>query len=168
MDGQIQIQTPRITNQNVIDIVEEARTGIPMAGNMQNIDAADILEWSLNKAGMKLEQESVFNQFREKINRESLRKLLRSMENQVFDVQGSLYKVIPNVPGSNLGRRMILADETALSANIPAGGGWPETEKAEKLTDPHTCEHCGAQTFDDPCAYCGKYIEAEKEVEYAS
>lgn len=126
MDGQIQIQTPRITNQNVIDIVESARTGIAQSKNMQNIDAADILEWSLNKASMKLDHDSVYNQFKEKIAREALRELLRDMEDKVFDVQGTLYRVIPNVPGSNLGRRMILAEETPLDAEIPARGTRPE------------------------------------------
>jgi len=165
MDGQIQIQTPRITNQNVMDIVQEARTGIAMTRNMQNIDTADILEWSLNKANMKLDQDSVFNQFKEKITQAALRELLRSMENKVYDVQGTLYKVIPNQP-PNIGRRMILAEEAGGEAEISTRNT-PHAAESEpaapvELT-PHTCHGCGAQAFMDPCEYCGIYVEEEKE-----
>ena len=168
MDGQMQIQTPRITNQNVMDVVEEARTGIAMTRNMQNIDTSDILEWSLNKASMKLDQDSVFNQFKEKITQAALRELLRSMENQVYDVQGTLYKVVPNVPGSNIGRRMILAEEAGGEAEIPTRDPRPVAESADKNITARTCSACGAQAFIDPCEYCGTYLEEEKELEYAS
>lgn len=196
MDGQLQIQTPRITNQNVLDIVEEARTGIAITRNMQNVDAQDILEWSLTKAGMKLDHDSVFNEFREKIAREELRAILRDMEGKIYEVQGLLYKVIPGV--GTLSRRMILADEAGAEASKPAHGAphtsenieieeetpeiMPEPrahvksknlleddeeapKETENLLNPRTCEHCGAQTFETPCSYCGKYEDDEKEID---
>ncbi|MBI5950206.1 MAG: DNA translocase FtsK [Chloroflexi bacterium] len=168
MDGQMQIQTPRITNQNVLDVVEEARTGIAMTRNMQNIDAADILEWSLNKAGMRLDQDSVFNQFKEKITQAALRELLRSMENKVYDVQGTLYKVMPSLP-PNISRRMILAEEAGGEAENSTGNPLPATVSAKATENPpapHICHSCGAQAFIDPCEYCGTHLE-DTEVENA-
>jgi DNA segregation ATPase FtsK/SpoIIIE-like protein len=175
MDGQMQIQTPRITNQNVLDVTEEARTGVKATRNMENVDASDILEWALNNTGGKLDQDSVFNQFREKIERASLRALLRSMENNIFDVQGTLYKVLPGA--GTQPRRMILAEEAGMSADPAAYSSQPASEEeeiepiatvtrdtevtAEEPAEFRTCEHCGAQTDEDPCEFCGKYFEGE-------
>jgi hypothetical protein len=118
MDGQIQIQTPRITNQNVLDVTEEARTGVKNTRNMENVDASDILEWAITNAGGKLDHDSIFNQFREKISRDAVRAILKSMERETFDVQGILYKVLPGAGTQS--RRMILVDEAGLSAEFPA------------------------------------------------
>lgn len=177
MDGNIQIQTPRITNQNVLDVTEEARTGIKMRRNMENVDTQDILEWALNNASGKLDHDSTFNQFREKISRDVLRELLKSMENQIFDVQGTLYKVLPSA-GGTLGRRMILAEETGLLDEIAAHrtphapeihDSEPETIPEDAENNPHTCKSCGAPTVTNPCEYCGAYIEIqEMETENAS
>lgn len=161
MDGQMQIQTPRITNQNVLDVVEEAKTGVKQTRNMLNIDVNDILEWSLKYAGLKLDQDSVFNQFKEKITREELRTMLRGMENKTFEVQGTIYKVLPGT-GGTISRRMILAEEAGLSDEMTARRPPPaQNTPISEPIEPHTCSSCGGQTLLDPCEYCGKYIEEE-------
>lgn len=169
MDGQIQVQTPRITNQNVLDVTEEARTGVKSTRNMENVDANDILEWALNNTSGKLDHDSTFNQFREKIERASLRTLLRSMENQIFDVQGTLYKVLPGAGTQS--RRMILAEEAGMPVES-AAHSTPHTSETEEITDPlavekplhpHTCTACGAQIFESPCEYCQTYYDESGE-----
>lgn len=112
MEGQQQIQTPRITNQNVMDVTQEARTGIKNTKDMQNVDAQDILEWALNNVGGKLDGDTLFNQFKGKITFAALIELLRSMDNELFDVQGTMYRVIPGV--GNLARRMEIAEESSV------------------------------------------------------
>lgn len=136
MDGQTQIQTPRITNANVEQIVLEAQLGERTGKDLQNVDANDILEWALNKASGKLDQESVFNQFKEKIKREELRRLLKDMEDNIFEVSGALYKVLPG--SGTLARRMILAEEGGVFPENPAYSEQPTTknnENGEKNND---------------------------------
>ncbi len=177
MEGQIQIQTPRITNQNVIDVTEEARTGRKMTKNMENIDTSDILEWSIKNAGGKLDFDSLFNQFKGKITYAALLEMMKSMDNKIFDVQGTMYRVVQGI--GNLPRRMEIAEESS----IPAENSLRTTHYTEEideiepepvthdepvtLIEPlihHTCEHCGAQTLSDPCEFCGQYIEEKNEV----
>ncbi len=165
MEGQMQIQTPRITNQNVVDVTAEARTGIKNTKNMENIDASDILEWALNNTGGKLDLTTLFNQFKGKITYAALLDLLRTMDDQVFVVNDILYRVVNGV--GNLPRRMEIAEEGSVSpetvqykvqsTEIPA----PEPVTRDEDVTPHTCQSCGAQALIDPCEYCGKYIEAE-------
>jgi DNA segregation ATPase FtsK/SpoIIIE-like protein len=113
MEGQIQIQTPRITNQNVVDVTQEARTGIKMTKNMENIDANDILEWAIKYAGGKLDQDTLFNQFKGKITFTSMLAMLKGMDDQTFAVQETIYRVVPGV--GNLPRRMEIAEEGGVS-----------------------------------------------------
>lgn len=167
MDGQIQIQTPRITNQNVVDVTHEARTGIKMTRNMENIDARDLLEWSINNAGGRLDGDTLFNQFKGKVSHLALIAMLKDMEGQIFDVQGTMYRVVNGI--GNLPRHMEIAEEqgvepensqrTAHSAEeTPEIDPIPE-ETAITAPDPHTCESCGAQALINPCEYCGTYLE---------
>jgi len=180
-DGQMQIQTPRITNQNVLDVAEEARTGVKMTRNMENVDVSDILEWAINNTGGKLDGDTLFNQFKGKIARLVLLDILKAMDNQVYDVAGVMYKVKPGV--GNMPRSMELTDERPIQPEISerrvqSAEILPEIEPEEPeieeipatpapTPEPHTCESCGAQALCNPCEYCGKYIESE-EKEYAS
>lgn len=116
MEGQMQIQTPRITNQNVMDVTLEARTGIKNMKDMQNVDAQDILEWAINNVGGKLDGDTLFNQFKGKITFAALIELLKSMDDQTFDVQGTMYRIIPGV--GNLARRMEIAEDQHTDEDI--------------------------------------------------
>jgi DNA segregation ATPase FtsK/SpoIIIE-like protein len=110
-EGPIQVQTPRINNTNVTTIANAARSGMLNIAGMMSVDADEVLEWALTNVGGKLDRDTLFNQFREKITVSNLNDLLRSMEGQVFDVQGTLYSVLP-ASGSR-SRCMELAEDIA-------------------------------------------------------
>jgi hypothetical protein len=83
-----------------------------------------------------MDQDSIWNHFKERIPRDHLRDLLKSMENQKFDINGVLYTV---KPGSNSSPRRLepldgsqLSTETALRP--PPATPEPVTSD-EKVTD---------------------------------
>jgi len=106
-EGNITVQTPRITNSTVAAIVSAVRSGGAVA-EMASVDAEEILEWALNNTGGKLDRDTLFGAFKEKITVAALNDLLKSMEGQTFEVQGTLYNVAE--PRGRASRRMELAD----------------------------------------------------------
>jgi DNA segregation ATPase FtsK/SpoIIIE-like protein len=172
MEGQMQIQTPRITNQNVVDVTQEARTGIKMTKNMENIDERDLLEWSINNAGGKLDFQTLINQFKGKVTSAGLLELLKTMDGQIFSVNDVMYRVVNGV--GNLPRHMEIAEESGMpeenaeykiqnAENVPSTVALdtPEPVTSDPDVTPHTCPSCGAQALINPCEYCGKYVEDE-------
>ena len=164
MDGQQQIQTPRITNQNVTDIAEEARTGKKMTHNMENVDVKDILEWSITNVGGKLDGATLANQFKGKIAQHPLEAMLKDMDNQTYDVQGVIYKVVPGI--GNYPRHMEIAEGQGIEAQKTRSAERGAEISPEIPTEHphHTCPHCGAQTTSDPCEYCGVFETVEEPV----
>jgi hypothetical protein len=108
-EGSIQVQTPRITERMISATVATAKKEKVEETRSAGVDEKDILTWAIDNAGGKLSRDQLFNQFKEKIGNYALRDLLKSMENQVFDVHGSLYRVLPGGPRTP--RRMDLLDE---------------------------------------------------------
>jgi DNA segregation ATPase FtsK/SpoIIIE-like protein len=127
-EGPMQVQTPRITNNNVTMIANGAKSGMLNISAMMSVDADDILKWALNNTGGKLERDTLFNQFREKIPKDALDDLLRSMDNQTFDVQGTLYKIMP--PSGSRSRRMEITEDQGPSADS-SGDRQPATNEME-------------------------------------
>ena len=111
-DGEIEVQTPRITNSTVAAILTAARTGGNIA-EMMNVDAEEILDWALENTRGKLEAYTIHEAFKEKITQAALRDLLKSMENQAFDIHGTLYNVRP--AAGNQARRMERMDDEGVS-----------------------------------------------------
>jgi len=122
--------------------VEFAKSGKYIETRSSGVDEYDLLTWAIDFHLGRLDLDSTYNEFREKITRAALRDLLRSMEGNTYDVHGALYKVVPNPPGSNLGRRMILADEAGLSDENTAPGPRPEKiDELENDADAHDTLH---------------------------
>ncbi len=160
-EGNLQVQTPRITNGNIEAIVQGIMTGSENIAGMMGVDVNEILEWALDNMAGRLDHDTLFNQYREKMSRENLRSLLKSMDDKVFDVQGTLYKVV-NERGGIRGRRMELAEDTALfeensALSTPHAAKNDVETPAEAISAPHECTSCGAQAKSNPCEFCGTF-----------
>ena len=106
-DGLTYLQTPRITSSTINSIVRDVIDGKGEI-TVRTIDPEEIMEWAQNNTGGKLDKETIFNQFKERITSHALNDLLRSMENKQFEIEGTLYTVKPGY--SNVARRMELVD----------------------------------------------------------
>lgn len=102
-EGELMIQTPRITESTIHQIIDDAKAGTANA-TANTVDDKEIIEWCLNNTGTRMDETSVWNQFKERITIRELRNLLKSMENQIYDIGGNLYRVLP---GSNLSPRRL-------------------------------------------------------------
>lgn len=111
-EGEITVQTPRITNSAVMAIVSAAKSG-GIVSEMASVDIEELLAWAINNTGGKLDRDTLFNQFKDKITQAALNDLLKSTENQIFEVQGVLYTVLP--PRGQNARRMELVTEPGRS-----------------------------------------------------
>ena len=114
-EGNMQVQTPRITNGNIEAIVEGIKSGSANIAGMMGVDLIEIFEWSLNNVAGKLDNPTLWNQYRERISQDNLRSLLKSSDGKVYDVQGTLYRVV-NERGGNRFRHLELAEGEGLSA----------------------------------------------------
>jgi len=102
-DGEIMLQTPRITESTIKQIVGDAINKTSTA-TVNTVDPKEIIEWVRDTNGSRMDQDSVWNHFKDRITQSQLRNLLQSMENNQFDVNGILYLV---KPGSNHSPRRI-------------------------------------------------------------
>lgn len=93
-DGEIMLQTPRITESTIKQIVEKAKDKTNTV-IVNTVDPKEIIEWVRDTNGTRMDDESVWNHFKDRIKQKQLRDLLLSMDNNQFDVNGSLYRVKP-------------------------------------------------------------------------
>lgn len=114
--GEITVQTPLITPYTLASIIDDVKTGKGVI-TIRTVDPEEILEWALLNTGGKLDVETLFNQFKEKITNAALRDLLKSMEGQQFEVQGTIYTVLPGA--GNIARRMEIVDGSLSAENAP-------------------------------------------------
>lgn len=106
-EGEIYVQTPRITNSTITNIIAAVKSGASEI-IVNTVDAEELIEWALNNTGGKLDIETLFNQFKERITRANLLDLAKSMENKQFDINGTLYIVKPGI--GNIARRAEMVD----------------------------------------------------------
>jgi len=92
-EGETYIQTPRITNSTIKNIIDAVKNGDNDIA-VNTVDPEEIIEWALNTTGGALNYEAIFNQFSERISKHQVTDLLRSMVKKTFDVNGSLYRVV--------------------------------------------------------------------------
>lgn len=94
-DGQLFIQTPRITNSTITNVVNAAKSGATDIA-VNTVDIEEIIEWAMNNTGGKLERDAIFNHFNERISKHQLTDLFKSItENgKTFDVSGNLYRIV--------------------------------------------------------------------------
>lgn len=101
-EGEIYIQTPRVTNSTITNIVNAVKSGQSEI-IVNTLDAEEIVEWALNNQGGKLDIETLFNQFKDRITNAALRDLVKSMENKQVEINGTLYIIRPGA--GNIARR---------------------------------------------------------------
>jgi len=106
-EGQIYVQTPRITNSTINSIISAVKSGADEI-TVNTVDAEELIEWALNNTGGKLDRDTLFNQFKERITVAALNDLLRSMENKQYEVSDMYYIVRP--PSGNQARRAEMTD----------------------------------------------------------
>lgn len=164
-DGrEVLIQAPRVTNNTIAAITSALRTG-GLVEEMASLDAEEILKWALENIGGKLDRDTLFAQFRDRLSQAALNDLLRSMEEKIFDIDGTLYKVINK--GGNSGRRMELAaPEQGLSAGDATDKPQTTAQSVLEIPAPDEpllapCPYCSAPRKSNPCEFCGQATEEE-------
>jgi S-DNA-T family DNA segregation ATPase FtsK/SpoIIIE len=145
-EGQIMLQTPRITESTITQIVTDAKNKTNTA-RVNTVDAKEIIEWVINyvDGGTKMDEESVWNRFKERITQRQLRDLLRSMESKEFDINGVLYTVRP---GNNYSPRRLEAVNGARTAVEMTG----DVRRAEEIAENKQINHADHEgvTRDEP------------------
>lgn len=108
-DGQVYLQTPRITSSTINSIVRDVIDGKGEI-TVRTIDPEEVIEFALNNTEGRLTHETIFNQFKERITDYALRDLLKSMENREYDINGTMYRVVPGY--ANIPRRVEMAESS--------------------------------------------------------
>lgn len=106
-DGLVYLQTPRITSSTINSIVRDVIDGKGEI-TVRTIDPEEVIEFALNNTEGRLTHETIFNQFKERITDYALRDLLKSMEQREFDINGTMYKVMPGY--ANVPRRLEIVE----------------------------------------------------------
>lgn len=106
-DGQVYLQTPRITSSTINSIVRDVIDGKGEI-TVRTIDPEEVIEFALNNTEGRLTHETIFNQFKERITDAALRDLLKSMEKREYDINGTVYRVAPGY--ANVPRRVEMAE----------------------------------------------------------
>lgn len=114
-DGLIYLQTPRITSSTINSIVRDVIDGKGEI-TVRTIDPEEILEWAMKYTEGRLDRDTIYNQFKDRIALHPLLDLLRGMENRQFEVQGTLYVVRPSA--SNKPREMVQVDGSQLEYDV--------------------------------------------------
>lgn len=106
-DGQVYLQTPRITSSTINSIVRDVIDGKGEI-TVRTIDPEEVIEFALNNTEGRLARETIFNQFKERITEAALRDLLQSMDTREYDINGTMYRVAPGY--ANVPRRVEMAE----------------------------------------------------------
>lgn len=106
-DGLVYLQTPRITSSTINSVVRDVIEGKGEI-TVRTIDPEEVIEFALNNTEGRLTHETIFNQFKERITDAALRDLLKSMENRDYDINGTMYKIVPGY--ANVPRRVEMAE----------------------------------------------------------
>jgi hypothetical protein len=114
-DAEDEVQTPRISDAIIRACVEGAKTGKkPLQAN--KIDIEEILSYALDHYDGRLDTKKLFEVFRGKIAQKKLHAMLRDADEQVFNVNGTLYLVTMKY---GYPRRMRLAAEETDTESSP-------------------------------------------------
>jgi hypothetical protein len=107
-------QTALITDRQIRQIVAAAKEGTAISDIGIAIDPEEIIRWAMTNNFNKLTFESVRAAFDDRnIPRDDLFAIVKAMDNQEFEIDGTLY-VVRNIGGS-VGRRVELAQADELS-----------------------------------------------------
>jgi hypothetical protein len=109
------VQTPLVTDRQISHFIAASRSGTAVQDIGLPIDPEEIIRWSLTVNFNRLGEREILTAFADReISRDDFRSLLQSMENEEFDIDGTMY-VIRNLGGS-AGRRVELLDAPEKSA----------------------------------------------------
>jgi hypothetical protein len=114
------VQTPLVTDRQIQHFAAAAKAGQAVDNIGANLDPEDIIRWALAFNFNKLGFAAIFAQYKDRITHSDLLALLSSMDNQEFDIDGTLY-IVRNLGGS-AGRRVELLDGPD---NLPNTGDEP-------------------------------------------
>lgn len=129
-DGEIMLQTPRITESTIKQIVGDAINKTSIA-RVNTVDPKELIEWVRDTNGSRMDQDSVWNHFKDRITQSQMRNLLQSMENNQFDVNGIVYTV---KPGTNHSPRRIERLDGSQLAREATRNLQPAAETPETVT----------------------------------
>lgn len=94
-DETYRLQAPRVTNSTIEAVVHASRTGGSVE-EMARLDSEEICIWALDNLGGDLTFDILFSHYRESgITQPGLKSILKSMDNQIFILRDTPYKVIP-------------------------------------------------------------------------
>lgn len=146
-EGQIMLQTPRITESTITQIVDDAKHGTHYA-TVNTVDPKEIIVWVRDHAGTKMDFDTIWNTFKERISFRQMGNLLKSMEDKQFDVDGVLYTV---KPGTNLSPRRIEKVD-GHSQPLEVQRATRNAENIDENEQNHAPGHSGAETVtrDEP------------------
>jgi S-DNA-T family DNA segregation ATPase FtsK/SpoIIIE len=110
-DKMNEVQTPRITDSAIKDIVKHAIDGEPIE-DVSKVDIEEIMELALEQLDGYLDIEKVYPLFRGKLTQKKLKVMLKDAEynennKKVFDIMGTKYRVTQS---SGRSRKMVLDD----------------------------------------------------------
>lgn len=129
------VQTPLVTDRQISHFIAAARSGTAVDDIGLPIDPEEILRWSLTVNFNRLGFREIKQSFADReISDADMLSLLRSMDDQEYDIDGTLY-VVRNIGGS-VGRRVELLDQEEKSA--PKGGDAQEMQNTQHKTQNHT------------------------------
>lgn len=116
-DEHYQVQTPRITDENIRSSVHKAITGQDIQTSKLPVNIEEILQYSLDKMEGRLEIDRLYEVYRhQKVKLHPLKELMRTIENQEFNLGGTMYRVEPR--GYHTPRRLVLIDQVTLTGDF--------------------------------------------------
>jgi hypothetical protein len=131
-DGEIMLQTPRITENTIKQFVEDAKNKTNYA-TVSTVDPKEIIQWVRDHTGTRMDKDTIYKQFKDRIPLHQMINLLQSMDNKQYDVDGVLYIV---KPGNNNSPRRIETVRDTRSAEIE--NREPRTAEETAETTPET------------------------------
>jgi DNA segregation ATPase FtsK/SpoIIIE-like protein len=102
-EGDMYVQTPRITESTIHSIVDAAKGGT-QSYRVTTLDPEEIIRWALNNTAGKLDGDTIYAQFKDRMAQAKVQSLLKAMDNNEYEVEGEIYYV--RQPVGNTARRV--------------------------------------------------------------
>jgi hypothetical protein len=114
-DEEVEVQTPRIADSAIKEMVHYAITG-KQEGTGNRIDIEEVLGYAIEHFEGRLDHKKLYNAFRGKIGANKLVALLASADENIYNVNGTLYLVTMK---QGRPRRMVLPEEIDIPVPLP-------------------------------------------------
>jgi hypothetical protein len=115
--SKFEVQTPFISNSDIAQVVANARAGrITSSLATQLVQPEDVIRWAIAENNSMLEVRNVYNEFRNRLELHGVEKLLKTMDEQIYLVDGSAYQVLPG--GGRRGRMVVPVESPGPSFSV--------------------------------------------------